>query len=282
MKNILLLTCSLLLFFIAGCTPVSPITTPESPIASPSLTATFTATLPPTASPTATLPPTPTTEISTHICSPVQGIELSKLHLIESNPFKSPPPYHDENGHPALDIGAYHFEDYPFFPNFPVQSILPGKVILVENDRFPYGNMVMVEIPFSQIDPTFLATISQPTPLPPSIYSTNDICLVNGNPVSWDSEGKSIYVLYAHLAQLPELQIGDSVSCGQHIGVAGKSGNAAEEHLHLEIRVGPSNAKFISIASQHSSVTNEERYNYCIWALSGVFQAIDPAVLLYP
>jgi murein DD-endopeptidase MepM/ murein hydrolase activator NlpD len=155
-------------------------------------------------------------------------------------------------------------------------------VILVENNRFPYGYMLMVETPLSQVDPSFLPFIPQPTPLPVSVYTTEERCPVTGSPVTWNTSGKSIYVLYAHLSQLPEPAVGDGVSCGQPIGYAGTTGNSAEEHLHLEMRIGPSGAHFSSIASQHSSATLEERYNYCIWSTSGVFQPFDPAILLYP
>lgn len=184
--------------------------------------------------------------------------------------------------HPAIDFSFYRYEDYTTFADFPIQSILPGKVILVEDNRFPYGYMVLIETPLSQIDPAFLPSIPQPTPLPPSIYTIEDRCPVEGNKVTFETAAKSIYVLYAHLSSLPLVKNGDSISCGEQIGFAGKTGNAAEEHLHLEIRIGPSNALFKSIASYHSSTTPEERYNYCIWSISGVFQAVDPAILLYP
>lgn len=187
-----------------------------------------------------------------------------------------------ESGHPAIDFSFYSFENYSTFANFPIQSILPGKVILIENDHFPYGNMILIETPFTQIDPGFLASLPQPTPLPPSIYTVDERCPVNGPPVTWNLQKKSLYVLYAHLAQEPDFSVGDTVSCGQQLGRAGKTGHAAEEHLHLEIRIGPSNAGFGSMGMYHSSNTPEERYNYCIWSLSGVFQPIDPAVLLYP
>jgi murein DD-endopeptidase MepM/ murein hydrolase activator NlpD len=217
------------------------------------------------------------------VCSPLQGIPLEKLHIITSNPFIPFPPYVENGeGHPAIDFSFYQFESYSTFENFPIQSILPGKVILIENNRHPYGFMVVIETPLSQVAPSFSSKIPQPTPLPGSNYSINDRCPVQGKPVTYDPTSESIYVLYAHLSSLPSVQAGDLVSCGEFIGFAGKTGNAAEDHLHLEIRFGPSNAAFTSIASYHPSATTEERYNYCIWSLSGVFRAIDPALLLYP
>lgn len=225
-------------------------------------------------------PPTPTIELISQVCSPIHGIGFSELPLIQSWSFVPPTPYM-ESGHPAIDFGLYHFKDYTFFPNFPVDSIISGKVILVEEDSFPYGNMILIETPLDKVDPVFFSTIPKPTPLPPYPYS-EERCPVSGTAITWDPVNLSMYVLYAHLLEKPDYAPGDPIACGQSIGIAGKSGHAAEEHLHLEIRIGPSNATFESIAEYHSSATPAERYNYCIWSLSGVFQAIDPAILLYP
>lgn len=271
----------LLLLLLSGCDNPVKTVTPLSNSTYPVLTLTSTPTTILTPFPTATVNPTPTQEIATGVCSPLIGISREKLYRITSNKYDSPNPY-VESGHPAIDLSFYGFETFTTFKNFPLQAVLPGKVILVENNRFPYGYMLLVETPLSQIDSSFLASIPQPTPLPESIYKIEDRCPVTGNPVTWDTSGKSLYVLYAHLSQLPETIVGDDISCGQPIGFAGTSGNSAEDHLHLEMRIGPSNAQFNSIASQHSSTTLEERYNYCIWSISGVFQPFNPATFLYP
>jgi len=185
-------------------------------------------------------------------------------------------------GHPAIDFSFYQFEQYTTFADFPIQAILPGKVILVEDNRFPYGYMLLIETPLSQVAPSLLSIIPEPTPLPESAYSIDDRCPVYGKPVTYDRTRQSLYILYAHLAGLPLVSTGDLVSCGELIGYAGKSGNAAEAHLHLEARLGPSNAAFTSIASYHSSTTDEERYNYCIWALSEIFLPINPTLFWDP
>ena len=283
MKPKTLLLNFLLLVVLSGCANPSANSTATPALTLPSATATVTPTILPTATSTSTIPPTPTTEMAMQVCSPLQGIVREKLKGITSNPWVAPLPYVENiDRHPAIDFSFYHFEGYNTFANFPIQSILPGKVILIEDNRFPYGYMVLIETPLSQVDPAFLPSIPQPTQLPPSIYTTDDRCPVDGKKVTNDPSLKSIYVLYAHLSSLPLVKNGESVSCGELIGYAGKTGNAAEEHLHLEIRIGPSNALFNSIASYHSSITPEERYNYCIWSISGVFQAVDPAILLYP
>ena len=270
-----------LILLLSGCDSPAQSSTQVPTANLPLSTATTSPTSPPTPDPTATLSPTPTQEIAAGVCSPLIGIGREKLYRITSNKYVSPLPY-VEGGHPAIDLSFYGFETFTTFKNFPLQAVLPGKVVLVENNRFPYGYMLLVETPLSQVDPSFLSSIPQPTPFPESIYTIADLCPLTGSPVTWDASGKSIYVLYAHMAQLPEPSVGDDISCGQPIGFAGTTGNSVEDHLHLEMRIGPSNAQFDSIASQHSSATLEERYNYCIWSISGVFQPFDPAILLYP
>ena len=270
---------------LAGCGNTAA-KTAGTPTSAPTIEPTFTVTPQPSQTATATIPPTPTTEVALQACSPLQGIDRSQLRLITSYAFITPNNY-VESGHPAIDFSFYQFtnqltgQQYTTFAEFPVQAILPGKVILIENDRFPYGNMVLIETPLDQIGAGFSPTILTPTSLPTSIYTTDDRCPVSGTQVSYDPTTKSIYTLYAHLASLPLVKEGDTVSCGQLIGYAGKTGHAAEDHLHLEVRIGPSLAQFGSIGAYHASNTPEERYNYCIWALSGIFQAIDPATLLY-
>lgn len=282
MNTLLILFGVFLFLFLQGCTTSSTATHVAT---QPQPSATSTVTIVPSLAPTQTetISPSPTFEMASRVCSPLQGIPLEKLRLITSNSFIPFPPYVENGvGHPAIDLSFYQFEGYSTFEKFPIQSILPGKVILVENDRYPYGFMVIIETPRSQVDSVFSSLIPRPTQLPESNYSIGDRCPMQGKQVTYDPTSESIYVLYAHLSSLPSVQAGDMVSCGELIGLAGKTGNAAEDHLHLEVRLGPSNAAFGSIASYHSSTTIEERYNYCIWSLSGVFRAIDPALLLYP
>ena len=265
------------ILLLTGCSNISQVS--KATGYPPTITSTLAPRLTPTE--TATAPsPTPTKELINQVCSPIQGIDFSELPNIVSYAYTSPSPY-VENGHPAIDFGLYHYKDYAFFPNFPVQAIISGKAVLVQQDLYPYGNMIMTETRLHDLQPSLLLSITQPTPLPPSYYSLDERCPVSGPAITWNKDDLSLYVLYAHMVEKPDVNPGDQVSCGQFLGNAGKSGHAAEEHLHLEIRIGPSNASFESIAEYKQPASPAERYNYCIWALSGVFQSIDPSILLY-
>ena len=265
------------ILLLAGCSNNSEVSTATVfPLA---MTNTLAPSLIPTQ--TATAPsPTPTKVLIDQVCSPIRGINFSELPNIVSYTYTSPSPY-VESGHPAIDLGLYHYKDYSFFPSFPIQAIISGKAVLVQQDLNPYGNMIMTETRFSELQPSFLSSITQPTPLPPSYITIDERCPVSGPAITWNKEELSLYVLYAHMVEKPDLKPGDQVACGQFLGNAGKSGHAAEEHLHLEIRIGPSNASFKSIAAYKQPASPAERYNYCIWALSGVFQSIDPSILLF-
>ena len=63
------------------------------------------------------------------------------------------------------------------------------------------------------------------------------------------------------------------------IGAVGTTGNSVNYHLHLEMRIGPSDAMFSSMAHYMNNATNEEMHNYCVWRVSGVFQMLDPMQL---
>ncbi len=97
---------------------------------------------------------------------------------------------------------------------------------------------------------------------------------------AWDTTRRSLYVLYAHLQDAPGVKPGEKVTCGQVIGKVGKSGNALNPHLHLEIRVGPAGGRFTSMAHYDNSATLEEMAGYCAWSVSGLFQVIDPLEVL--
>ena len=214
----------------------------------------------------------------------MQGIALTDLSQIISYkyyvkyPF-SEGPTNDKN-HPAVDLGFYHFKEYNTDIGHPIQAFLPGKVVEALDNRYPYGNMILIETPLTDISPDLIAKIKIPTPYSDAEIKTRSTCQPDQSQISWSQTDKSIYILYAHMQNPSALKAGDAVSCGEVIGAVGATGHAVagNEHLHLEIREGPSDAKFGVIADYDASATTEERYNYCIWALSEVFQPIDPTL----
>jgi murein DD-endopeptidase MepM/ murein hydrolase activator NlpD len=201
---------------------------------------------------------------------------LDELHAITSNPFLYTSSYSD-TGHPAVDLAFFSYKEFPTLRGHPVQALLPGKVILVVHDRFPYGNMVLIETPLDQISASLLDSLTLPTPIPQENITRFSTCEKEAVPITWDSTRKSLYTLYAHLENDPVVQAGDQVNCGQVIAAVGLSGNTVAEHLHIEVRIGPADAHFSTIAMYTEDATLQERYNYCIWSISGNFQAIDPA-----
>lgn len=277
---------SLLLFlFVAGCknnsisptpTQLLPTATHPAPISTQEPTKTIQPTL------TVTPSPTSTTAILTSICSPLQDISLEDLHSITSQGFKSPSPFLDD-GHPAVDLAFFTFEDLPSMLGHPVQAILPGKVVQVLDNRYPYGNMILIETSLELLPENILPMAAYPTPIPAenvAMFSpcTQDPLYSAMTPIEMSTDTRSLYTLYSHLKDKPALKTGDLVACGQTIGAVGITGNSVAEHLHLEIRIGPAEARFNSLAMYQPDATTEERYNYCIWSTSGRFQPIDPAL----
>jgi murein DD-endopeptidase MepM/ murein hydrolase activator NlpD len=267
----------LLILTLSGCSqPATPTAVPilvptETPTQSPSVT--------PTATPTATAVP-----LISGVCSPLQAIDLTDLRLITSYQFNFKYPFSEgpdgDKNHPAVDLGFYGFKSFTTDDNHPIQAVLPGKVALVVNNRFPYGNMIMIETPLNSLSPDLIKQMKIGTPYSDDEIKTRSSCQPDQTRISWSSDSKSVYTLYAHMKNPPSLQPGDSVQCGEVVGTIGATGNSSEsiEHLHLEIRVGPADAKFGTISAYSAAATEEERYNYCIWALSEVFLPINPSL----
>lgn len=254
------------------------------PSTSPAPTQTVESTTRPTGSvlPLPASTPSPTLEVVTGICSPLADIDLSDLHSITSQAFRSPTAFQDD-GHPAVDLAFFTFEDFPTMIGHPVQAILPGTIVEVLDNRFPFGNSILIETQLDQVSESMLSSLLLPTPIPDENITLFDPCTHNPayeglEAVEMSAGSRSLYTLYAHLLTPPDFEEGDRVSCGQTIGAVGNTGNSVAEHLHLEVRIGPSHANFGSLAMFQPDATAQERYNYCIWSISGRFQAIDPAI----
>jgi murein DD-endopeptidase MepM/ murein hydrolase activator NlpD len=161
----------------------------------------------------------------------------------------------------------------------PVHAVLSGQVASVIQDRFPYGNALLVETPLEHLPIAWQEQVQVPTP-GPTLELRGPLTCPPGYTPPGDPTGRSLYLMYAHMKEPVNLQSGQDVACGQTIGAIGSSGNALNPHLHLEVRAGPSGVSFSSMAHYDNSASVEEMANYCAWRVSGIFQLIDPLRLL--
>ena len=213
------------------------------------------------------------------IQSPLSEISIEELTLIISRYFILPIDGHDD-GHHGIDLSFYQYKKWKSIDNHPVMSIVPGKVAGVIDDRFPYGNTIIIETSLGNISTHILNNISIPDRFP--LYTPASALNCPEKLAGYDpgEQDRSLYILYAHLKSNPSYAIGDLVEEEDIIGYVGTTGFSKIPHLHLEIRVGPSNVSFGSIAEYINDVTPEEVNNYCLWRVSGVFKLIDPMKVL--
>lgn len=227
-------------------------------------------------SPTLTLP-TQTVDPVVHLCSPLQGIQLAGLAGMISNPYH-PPVVGLDDPHQGIDLAVLSQSGIAL-SGHSVMAAMPGRVAMTLNDRFPYGNALMIETILNDANSRWLQGAEIPSPEPTRPVTSALTCPAATLPV-YDSTRRSIYILYAHLLQPVSLKVGELVDCGQEIGAIGSSGNALNPHLHFEVRVGPSAAQFTGMAHYDNSASAEEMSNYCLWRISGLFQLIDPIKIL--
>jgi len=280
---LLAIACFLALFGMVACASASPSAQqPELPIPSPSETALPSSTPSPQPSLTSTPAPLPTETPLPRlkVCSPLEGFSLETLPEILSNPYNPPRPG-DDRPHHGVDFSYYRYGDRIGMLGLPIYSVLDGTVAMVNNDRFPYGNALIIETPLDEIPPDWIERIPIPTLAPTLAFNSPLTCPSFDPDPAWDAPERSLYLLYAHMHFPPQFQPGDQVECGQPIGEVGNSGNSINEHLHFEVRVGPRGVRFDSMGHYSVSVSDQERYNYCVWRISGLFQMIDPGNLLF-
>jgi murein DD-endopeptidase MepM/ murein hydrolase activator NlpD len=195
-----------------------------------------------------------------------------------SNPFAPPEPGSD-NPHQGIDFSDRDPGSQMALSGRAVQAVLSGRVAGVVRDRFPYGNALLIETPIEGFPTQAISALNLPG-IVPTLESRSALTCPDGPVLEVDAERRSLYLLYAHLLEAPTVEAGGIISCGQVIGAIGASGNALNPHLHLEARIGPSGARFESLAHYDSSATVEEMSNYCIWRVSNLFQVVDPLRLL--
>jgi murein DD-endopeptidase MepM/ murein hydrolase activator NlpD len=256
------LPAALFILLASACVPVTPVLLPTA-IPSPTATSTplppATALPAPTAQPILNLIPTviPTPPIS--FCSPLSITPWHDLWKIDWNPFTIPMHYDGtkfrDNGHPGVDLVYYSRYGRASISGEGVQSVLDGTIASVIYNRIPYGNMVMTETPYEGIPPELLAVVR----IPP---------------------GDSLYLVYAHLHDLADLKLGESVHCGQPLGHVGSTGMSTGDHLHFEARWGPPGTEFPSMSYYTADYTDEEVKNYILWRMSGDYIPFDPMMLL--
>ncbi len=277
-----------LIVSLTGCTSNSdeinhkttsqPPTATSTSNASPNPTSESVPTSSPSPSPAFTKKPTEVEEITDlRICSPLQGIPITELTDTIHNPF-NPPRSGRDDPHQGVDFAVLKYGIA--LSGNPVQSVLDGHVAAVIDNRFPYGNALMIETPLESLAPQSVSGIYLPT-LSPTIEPHPALNCPQVSPVpSWNAMKRSLYLFYAHLKEPPSFQIDEIVECGQIIGQIGDSGNALNPHLHLEVRIGPSGARLGSMAHYHTSASPKEMSAYCTWRVREIFQLVDPKQLL--
>ncbi len=163
--------------------------------------------------------------------------------------------------------------------DLPVQSILDGKVAAATGDRPPYGYTVIIETPLASLPSAWMDIVDS---LPPPDEYRPDRRLACPTPLASPPESGelSLYILYAHLAESPSVEVGDQIGCGEQFGLVGNSGFSGNTHLHLEFRLGPAGVQFLHLAHYINNATAEEMQNYCLWRVSPQFRLIDPLVFL--
>ena len=194
------------------------------------------------------------------------------------NPF-APPWLGSDDPHQGIDLADVDPVYQMALEGRPVHAVIGGTVAGVIVDRFPYGNAILVETPLEQIPAAWLETLQIPTPAPFRAQNPVLTCPESAFDPESISGPRSLYLLYAHFKEPPALQTGDLITCGMPIGIIGNSGNALNPHVHIEVRVGPSNVRFESMAHYTGSASLEEMANYCLWRVSEAFQLLDPQQL---
>ena len=270
----------------ATFTPTQTATVTETTQATLTATSLVTATLRSTATalPSLTPTPKPTTsavsgDFQSLIPSPLEGISVSELSDIITQPFIMPPTGED-SGHHGVDFAFWRYGDFTTIEGVPILSVFPGKVVSAYNKILPpYGYMVMVETPLSNLPQEVIDAIELPEASTTPANPSNRLTCPTGFADWWDYNSQSLYVLYGHLEEAPPVQLGQSVKIGDVLGKVGNSGSSTNPHLHLEMRIGPSDATFVSMGHYDVNTTDQERHNYCMWRISGDFQLFDPMVL---
>lgn len=232
---------------LAEWTPIPSVTATVQPAAT-------------TPAPITTITPAPIANLAeiVTLCSPLTEHTIEELFEIISDPYQ-PPPMGSDARHHGVDFSYYQYGDRPSIEGMVVQAIFPGIVVASVSNQIPYGNMIMIAVPI--------------TDLPNHIFSGLGY-----------QPGEVLYVLYAHLLANPDLRVGDQVASCAALGNVGRSGGGEGfdyiiPHLHLETRFGPAGVVFPEMAYYDTRASQEARDNYTRWRMSGEFRHFDPMEL---
>lgn len=226
--------------------------------------------------PETAIPKASTPLVSYQPISPLADISIPQLDEILSNPFITPSPGQDD-GHHGSDFSFYRFNDRISIINMEIQSIFPGTTSAVIQNRPPYGNAIIIETPLNQLTST-LQSLAESYEIPAQVeYQSLIHCPIipQINPEELGPE-VSLYVMYAHMVDTPDFEVGDTIFQGQIIGLVGNSGMSGNPHLHLETRFGPTRATFPVMAHYDNGVSVDEMGYYCFWRTSGFFELLNP------
>lgn len=193
------------------------------------------------------------------LCTPLDGHPLEILPDIVSDPYN--PPLNNQDGrHMGVDFSYYTWGERDTIKGVPVHSIFPGVVAGVfAQDTIPYGYAVIVE-----------STLEQ---APLERFSELGI-----------TTGESVYVMYAHMDQPPQVIPDQEVACGELLGFVGQTGGESTPylipHLHVEMRLGPPGERFEEMGFYDTRLSELARQTYLRWRLSGTFRHFDPMLVL--
>ncbi|MCX6054917.1 MAG: peptidoglycan DD-metalloendopeptidase family protein [Chloroflexi bacterium] len=213
------------------------------------------------------------------LSSPLQGISTNELATIITQKFEAPA-VGEDSGHHGVDLAFWKRGNLDSILGVPIQTIFSGKVASAYNKiRNPYGYMVIIETPLSELPKNIVDAMVFPTVTTPATASNRLTC-PTGFTDWWSTSSQSLYILYGHMNNPPSVKLGDVVKIGDILGQVGNSGASSNPHLHVEMRIGPSNASFTSMAHYVATATDLEMHNYCMWRISGQFKMMDPMELL--
>jgi murein DD-endopeptidase MepM/ murein hydrolase activator NlpD len=188
----------------------------------------------------------------------------------------APPRVGSDDPHQGVDIAVIDPLYQIALEGQSVHAVMDGIVAGVIDERFPYGNAILVETSLVQLPSGWIETVEIPTPASRRDVHPSLTCPEGESPLNLDESRRSYYLIYAHLQAPSALRVGERVTCGQVLNAIGNSGNSLNPHLHLELRVGPAGARFDSMAHYTGSASSQEMYNYCLWRVSETFQLLDP------